>query len=201
MRLENELQMWLNSSLFVLGFLVLILGMWILLLPSSFLRSGQYLGKWISTEKYFDAINRPRYQEGVIYRHHRLVGGVIILGALYTLYMLLYEVDIKQSISVLPIVINSYWSEWFYNTTYITLMWANALASIIGIVVFLRPSMLKRLEKILNVWIVPERKLKKLDETHEISIDIFPGGNPRLFGLAVVLGGLYIMLSMGVVLL
>ena len=201
MGLDNALQTWLTSTLFVLGSLVFLLGLWILLLPASFMKVGESLGKWVSTEKYFDAIDKPRYQEGLIYRHHRIAGSLIVLGAIYTLVMLITRAGIAEFSVLLPVVINPYWSEWFYGTAYALLVGANVLAVAVGIIIFVRPSLLKGIEKTLNRWIIPERGLKKLDETHEISLDIFPGGRPRLFGLAVALGGLYIMLSMGVVLL
>jgi len=198
---DSAVQIWLASTLCILGALVFLLGLWILVLPASFLRAGQSLGRWVSTEEYFDVIDRPRYQDGLIYRHHRISGSLITLGAFYTLVMLIVRADIKGSSGLLPVIINPIWSEWFYGTLYSLLVGANVLAVVVGIVVFIRPSMLKGIEKTMNMWIIPERSLRKLDEPHEISVDIFPGGKPRLFGLAVALGGLYMMLSMGVLLL
>ncbi|MEX2353258.1 MAG: hypothetical protein WD709_03650, partial [Gammaproteobacteria bacterium] len=151
--------------------------------------------------EYFDAIDKPRYQESFIYRYHLIFGSLIVLGAAYTLVMLILNADIDAIAGQLPILINHYWSVWFYGTLYYILVGANALAVLAGVVVFMRPSMLKDIELTLNRWIVTERRLKNLDEPHEISLDVLPGGNPRLFGLAVTLGGLYIMLSMGVMLL
>jgi hypothetical protein len=115
--------------------------------------------------------------------------------------MLVLQIDIEVMAGRLPAVINPYLSEWFYSTVYYLLAIANLLAVVVGIVVFVRPSLLKGIEQTLNKWVTAGPGLKKLDETHEISLDVLPGGHPRLFGLAVALGGLYIMLSMGVVLL
>jgi len=201
MEMNNVIQLWLTTSLFFIGVVIFLLGLWILIAPGSFLRIGQYLGSWVNTEKYFDAIDKPRFQEGLLYRQHRWVGGLIFVGALYTLLMLLLKVNINILKASLPVIGNAYVSEWLYGSIYSILVVANVFALIIGVVVFARPSMLKWIESILNRWIYTEKKLKKLDVTHEISIDIFPGGNPRLFGLAVALGGLYISLSMGVMLL
>lgn len=201
MELNSVFQVWMTSAMLFLGALVFLLGLWILIFPASFLRMGKSLGKWVSTEDYFDVIDTPRYQESLIYRNHRIVGVLIVVGALYTLVMLIVRVDMKALTGLLPVVINPFWSEWFYSSAYLILIGANVLALAVGIVIFSRPSMLKGIEKTMNMWIIPERKLKKLDEPHEISIDIFPGGRPRLFGLAVALGGLYIMLSTAIVLL
>lgn len=196
MILNTEIQFWLASSMLLLGALVFLLGLWILSVPDNFLKVAQMMSKWISTDQYFDYMDRPRYQERFIYKHHHVAGVLIVLGAMYTLVMLSGDVDIKK----LPVIINSFWSSWIYNSFYYLLIGANLLAVAAGIVVFIRPSLLKGVEGSLNKWISTGDNLKKLDETHEISLDILPG-NPRLFGLAVMLGGLYIILSMAVVLL
>lgn len=201
MQFENEIHIWLTSAMLGVGMLVFFLGLWILILPTRFLKTSQSLGKWVSTEKYFDALDKPHYQESSIYRHHRFAGSLIVLGAAYTLVVLITRVDINVMAAALPTVINLFWSEWLYGAIYILLTGANILAVVVGVVIFTRPSMLKSIENTLNTWMVTDRRLKKLDEVHEISIDVFPGGNPRLFGLAVTLGGLYIMLSMAVMLL
>jgi hypothetical protein len=201
MQFDNDIQIWLTSAMFGLGLLVFILGLWILILPARFLKTGQSLGKWVSTEEYFDAMDKPRYQESLIYRHHRIAGSLIVLGAAYTLLMLIARADISAFAGIFPTVINPFWSEWFYGALYSMLLVANMLAIVVGLIVLIRPSILKGIEMTLNRWIVPESRLKKLDEPHEISVDVFPGGNPRLFGLAVTLAGLYIMLSMTIALL
>jgi hypothetical protein len=199
MVLNTEIQFLLINFMLVVGVLVFLLGLWILILPSHFLKVGQSLSKWVTTDEYFNYLDKPHYQERLIYKYHRLAGGLIILGALYTLGILILKVDIG-SISRLPVVISSFWSDWLYGTVYYLLIGANILAVAAGIIVFARPSMLKGIEQSLNKWVTTGQNLKKLDETHEISLEILPG-NPRLFGLAVALGGLYISMSMGVMLL
>lgn len=200
MGMNTEIAFWLINSMFVFGVFIFLLGLWILILPAHFLKAGQSLSKWVTTDRYFDYMDKPHYQERGIYKHHRIAGALIVLGALYTLAMLLVKIDIGVVYAKLPVVINLFWSEWFYNTVYYLLIGANILAVVVGGIVFVRPSNLKGIEQILNRWVVTEQGLKRLDRTHEIAIEILPG-NPRLFGLAVTLGGLYIILSMGIMLL
>lgn len=198
--MNTAIQMWLINSMLLLGMLIFLLGVWILILPTHFLKVGQSLSKWVTTDHYFDYMDKPRYQEKVIYKHHRASGILIVAGALYTLVMLLHKIDIDVVYTKLPAIINTFWSEWFYSTAYYLLVGANILAVVVGSIVLLRPSLLKGVEQSLNKWINPEKSLKRLDETHEIALEILPG-NPRLFGLAVTLGGLYIVLSMVIMLL
>jgi len=201
MRLESTIQIWLTSALLGVGILIFLLGLWILLLPTGFLQTGRLLGKWINTDEYFHVLDKPRYQESLIYRHHRIAGGLILLGAAYTLVVLVARADVNSISLVLPTIINSFLSGWLYGALYSLLVIFNMFAIVVGVIIILRPSALKGIESTLNRWIQTDSKLKTLDEPHEISVDVFPGGNPRLFGLAVALAGLYILLSMAVVLL
>lgn len=200
MGVDNELYLWLVNSLLILGVVLFLLGLWILITPASFLRMGQAMSKWITTADYFEYLDKPHYQEREIYKHHRVIGALVFIGALYTLVMLALNMSVEAITIALPAVVNAYWSEWLYGSLYYILLTANFLTVIIGAVIFTRPSLLKGVERVLNRWIDPEGRLKKLDERHEIALEVLPG-NPRLFGLAVTLGGLYIMLSMGEMLL
>lgn len=190
---------WLTGSLFWLGAVVLIIGLWLLISPASFLKTGNLLGRWVSTDSYFETLDRPRFQERAIYKYHRGFGALIFSGALYSMVILMMtETDIV--IDQLPVIVNRHWSEWFYLTLYSILIGANGLAAVVGLLVFIRPSLIKGIEQVLNKWIGIEQKLKKLDERHEISLSILPG-SPRLFGLAVSLAGIYMMLSLGILFL
>lgn len=200
MAVNSALQFWLASSMFIVGMLLIALGLWILCLPEHFLRVGKSMSRWIATDHYFETLDRPRYQERFIYKHHFISGGLILAGALYTLVMLIIKVDFDAIPAAMPVVINRFWSEWFYMAFYYLLVGANLLAVLVGLVIIIRPSALKRIEEGLNRWVSTGQQLKKLDETHEIALEVLPG-NPRLFGLAVMLGGLYIALSMAILLL
>ncbi len=197
---NTEMQRWIANSLFILGVLIFLIGLCLIIQPSKFLQFGQSMGKWISTEKYFNSLDRPHYQERFIYKHHLIFGSLIIIGAIYTLYMLVFNVTVSMILVSLPEVINYFWSDWFYSTAYYLFIAAKTIALIVGIIILIRPSYLKGIETYLNKWIISDDKLMGLDEAHEISTNILPG-SPRLFGLAVVLGGLYIMLSMAIMMI
>lgn len=194
------MHIWLTGSLFWLGAVVMVIGLWLLAFPASFLKTGNLLGRWVSTDSYFETLDRPRYQERAIYKYHKVFGGLIFLGAIYSMVMLIMQVDVTMVIDQFPVIVDGFWSEWFYTVLYYLLLAANGFAVLAGIVVFIRPSLLKDIEAVMNKWIASEQRLRKLDERHEISLAILPG-NPRLFGLAVTLAGAYIMLSMGILFL
>ena len=104
--MNTEIQFWLINSMFLLGVLIFLLGLWILILPAHFLKAGQSLSKWVVTDQYFDYMDKPRYQEKGIYKYHRIAGALIVLGALYTLVVLLVKIDIGVVYTKLPVVIS-----------------------------------------------------------------------------------------------
>ena len=190
---NHALQIWMTSFLFILGLLVTAVGLWMLISPQQFLKTGMLLSKWVGTEGYFTSLDKPHYQERVFYKHHRVVGGMIVLGAAYTLAVLL-KVDME---TIRPNLFNRNFSnvtDWLYSAAHFLIVGGNILAIVFGIVMFTRPSMLKNLEERMNKWIPTEEKLKKLDEIHNMPANILPG-KPRLWGLIVILCGLYIVIS------
>ncbi len=200
MGMNNEIQLWAINSILLIGLLIFFIGVWILIMPHGFLKASKSLGRWISTDSFFDSLDRPRYQERFIYKHHRVAGALIITGAVYTLFMMFERIDISMLVSQLPQIGNRFWSEWLYGALYALVISANLLALLIGLIVLVRPSVLKILETHMNKWVVTGKDLKKLDKSHDIALDILPG-NPRLFGLAVALGGIYIVISMAIMLI
>jgi len=200
MGINNEIQLWAINSIMMIGLLIFFIGLWILILPQGFLKASKLLGRWISTDAFFEFLDRPRYQERIIYKYHRIAGTLIITGAVYTLFIMIQKIEISMLVSQLPQIVGRFWSEWFYGALYGLVISANLLALIVGGIVLIRPSLLKILETYLNKWVITGQDLKKLDQSHEIALDILPG-NPRLFGLAVTLGGVYIVISMAILLL
>ena len=188
---------WASSVIFWLGVLIVLLGLSMIIVPKKVHSIGEKLNFWISTEHIFDEVDKPRFLERYVYRHHYLVGVIIILGAAYCLYVFLIAKDINYLLSNLPLISdNRILSEWIYQGLFYFLVFAIFLSLIIGMIILIRPSLLKTLEKYSNHWINNEQIFKRLDATRSIPEHVLPG-NMRLFGVAVVLGGLYIILTIG----
>ncbi len=88
----------------------------------------------------------------------------------------------------------SEFGKWLIVSTYYLLLGGLGIALIIGLVVLVRPSLLKSLEKWGNRWIDTDSELEGFDRIHEIPGNILPG-RPRWFGAFVLLGALYIIYS------
>ena len=194
------LQEWLISALFALGALIVLLGIAMMLMPGHIVRAGASLNRWISTDRFFHNLDRPRHTERALYRHHRILGACIIAGSLFILYVFLFQLRLQLLIENLPTLGNPAVSDWVYSSAIYLLEAGAVVTLLIGAVVVMRPSLLKKLEEWSNHWVETGTRLRGLDRRHDIPESIFPG-NLRLFGLAVLLGGIYIMLSTGAALL
>ena len=91
----SPLAQWLITSLFWLGALVLIIGIVFIVAPGWAVNTGNNFNRWISTKEFFDSLDRPRYQERWIYRHHLISGAIIIAVVCYVLYTFLIALGIK----------------------------------------------------------------------------------------------------------
>jgi hypothetical protein len=190
----NEAYVWFMTSLFVLGVLLVPLGLSFLLIPEKMLRIGEKLNHWISTEHIFDSLNRPRFLERFVYRHHSIFGILVIAISTICIYMMLFYADISLIMYKLLLMVETEFSKWLLVSLYYILAGANVLAFMLGVIIVIRPSVLKTLEDKANHWFEAEEKLKVLDNTRDLPDSIFPG-NPRIFGTLILIAALYILMN------
>lgn len=96
-------------------------------------------------------LERPWHIERLVYRHHRKFGGLIVASS--TLFLILLTIQRGQPFGINLVA-------WPGGARLIQLIrvaeWGFALfALIVGIFVFIRPSLLKRFEASANRWIEP----------------------------------------------
>jgi hypothetical protein len=181
------------NLLFWAALVTLCLGLCMLAAPQRILRLGQVLNRWVSTDYFFRRLDTPHYGERFFYRYHVLFGSFIILGSSYIFYRFMY--DFKPDSFVLPLFTSNTANQWL--TT--SLVFMNILFSILvflfGLIIVLRPSLLKRLEAVLNRWFVTEESIRKLDLQLPTPDSVF-GRRPRMMGIIIVAGSLYILMNL-----
>jgi hypothetical protein len=182
------------TSLFILGVLLIPLGLSFLIIPEKLEEIGNKLNRWIITEHFFEVLNKPRYQERLFYRHHRVIGVLVMVCAVVCIYMMTFYTDIINVLDKVLQLTDSVFGQTILGTSYYLLIGANAIAFIVGLILIIRPSALKDIEKISNSWFETEQKLKVLDNTRDLPESMFPG-NPRIFGTIILIGAIYIIIS------
>ncbi len=196
---DSQTTLWLVSALFWIGVVLIPLGLLLVLRPQKATRLAELLNRWISTQNFFEAINKPRYQEKYFYRYHHLLGLVIVLLSSVSIYMLVFHSGVETTASYFVKLAQSEFERWLFVNLYYVLVFVMFISLLIGGIVLARPSALKKLESWGNRWIATEDKLRPLDEVHDLPRNIL-SEKPRLFGLFVLLGATYIMyMTIGVV--
>ncbi len=189
---DSQTILWLVSTLFWVGVMLVPLGLVLLLAPGKAIKLADCLNRWISTQAFFDAINKPRYHEKHFYRHHHLLGASIVILASFSIYMLMFYVNMDTAVAYFMALAKSEFERWLFVNFYYLLVIMLFIALAVGVVIFSRPSALKKLETWSNQWISTEEKLHSLDEMHDLPGNIL-SERPRLFGLFILFGAAYIM--------
>ena len=195
--MTNVMGTWFATSLFCLGILFVPVGLALIIMPTRFLTWGNSVNRWISTSTFFNTLDKPRNYERFYYKHHRIFGAVIVVLAAVTIYMLVFHADLDATTAAVQKLAMSVFGKWLLKTCLYILIGLSVLALIAGIVIFIRPSLLKSMEALGNRWIDTGAPLDRFNEVHDIPANILPG-RPRLFGCFVLLGALYILYTMGV---
>ncbi|MBI2994814.1 MAG: hypothetical protein HYY48_11675 [Gammaproteobacteria bacterium] len=186
----------LTTVFFWGGMIVLVIGAAMTVAPKLVIRLGEVLNRWVSTDEAFHSLDAPRSSERWFYRHHRVCGGLLILGAAYVLYTFAFAFDPAKLSRRIVLFHSQSATEWLLNSLSFINIAFSVLAMAIGSVTFLRPSLLKGLEQRANRWYGVDDSLKRLDVQLKAP-DAWFRKRPRLLGLLIVAGSLYIVLSLG----
>lgn len=177
------------------GIVVLIIGIAITIAPGMMIRLGEVLNRWVSTDEIFHRLDVPRSTERLFYRHHRVFGVLLTLGAAYVLYSFLFAFD-YQSISREVILFHSAaTTEWLLSALSFLNIGFSLVGIGLGLVILFRPSLLKALEQWANRWYGVDDSLKRLDVQLKMPDSWFQK-RPRLLGVLIVAGSLYIVFSL-----
>lgn len=187
-------QEWLASVLFWLGLCIAAFGLVLLLFPAYAVQLGHRMNRWVSTDAFFQLLDRPHYRERLVYRWHRLFGVLVVFASLYIIYVFGFRTDVDVLVRAMPLFREKIINQWLIDALIYFFLGASCLTCGLGLLISIRPSLLKRLEQGANAWIGLDKSLDKLNNRYEIPENILPG-NVRLFGTFVLLGGLYIMFA------
>lgn len=153
----------------------LLAGVLLLLAPAQMLRLADYLNREYSFNWLASILDQPRYIEPFIYRHHRVSGLILTVLTAYFLW--------RAGTAFIPPVVPP--------TPYIILVVFNAMAFLLGVVIFTRPSLLKRTERTANRWLHTEALARLLDKRFD-KPDRLARRYPRALGAVILVLVLYI---------
>lgn len=168
-----------------------LIGAGILLKSERIVFLNQYFSRWISANKIQEQLDRPRWTERFFYRHHRLVGGVLFVGAIFVLYVFLFGSRTRR---IYAAITPGNW--WLMDALVGALLGGSVLAALVGIIVLAKPSLLREIEKSANRWISTEGVVRFFDGIRNY-FDQQILRHRKIAGVFMIIGGLYILIVLG----
>jgi len=174
--------------------LSLLVGIWMLLKPDVALRLNQYFNRWFATDKLTSVLISRHNIDGVLHRHFRFVGALVLGGSVYCLlYGLFFAIKSKDLTSLLF----QSWSQpvtaWLTAALIVILVAGNVFAVVVGAGLLFRPGLIAKLE----TWANDSYRSEKLQhalvalQIHRRPLE----RHIRLVGVLVVAGSLSALAS------
>lgn len=174
----------------------LVLGILLLLDAARVMRWNHALNAWYSTRGATDILDRPVEVKRAVYRWHRVAGVVVFAGALFTLDALIFGLKTAAVARAFRDLGNPVILGLLLETVRIFLIVGNLVAFLAAAVLIFRPSLLKGLE----TW--GDRQYGNWQsslpfDAMRFQPDDFVRSKPRLVGVLILLGSLYVLVSLG----
>jgi hypothetical protein len=177
----------------------LVIGIMLVVDSARVMRWNHALNAWYSTRKAADVLERPVEVKRAVYRWHRVAGVLVFAGAFFTLDALIFGLKTAALARAFRDVANPTLLGLIFETVRIFLIVGNLAAFLAAAVLVFRPSLLKGLE----TW--GDRQYGNWQfslplDAMRFQPDDFVRAKPRLVGALIVLGSLYVLLSLGLLL-
>jgi hypothetical protein len=174
----------------------LLMGIALIFRSSLVARVSARMNVWISSRKAMRPLEAPIDIERAVYRWHRLVGALLLVGALFTLYVVTTRFQGPELSLVLGKFFRVEIAKWIGQSLRIFLIVANLAALLFAAVMILRPSALKPME----AWANRQYSGRQATRAWEIPrnlIDPFVQNNPRFIGALLTLASLCVLVVLG----
>lgn len=162
--------------------------------PQSLIRLNQASSKWVSARRALKPLEVTRPIEPLVYRRRAIIAPLILAGALYTLYVIVFDYDAQQATAVFSPPYDKDLVSWLLQNTIIVLVIGSILGIILAIFMLVRPLQLGKIEAWANRSVSTRTALKGLDAAY-YQPDRFVTEKPRLAAAFIILGSLYVMLN------
>jgi len=185
-----------NILLLFGGALGVVIGIMLIVDSARVFRLSDRMNTWISTRQAMRPLETSIPVERALYRRHRIVGALIAVGALYALWFLVLRFDSAQIVSVMRRMMQVSVARWITESIRIFLIVCNAFAVLVGLLVLVRPSLIKGFEEWANRQYSGRLATRPLELPHS-GPDRLVRANPRLFGALLTVGGLFVLIFLG----
>ena len=173
--------------------LSMIYGIWLLLFPDTAISLNNKINKSFSMRKSTKSFEKPISIERWFYRHAKIIGSILMLGALYLFYLLFWELNYVYLAKTLPNFTNLIW-EWLLQVFQIFFAIMAIVVFFMGFLITVRPSSLKPMEQAANKWVSTRQKMQFMSEEVGKS-DLLLSRFPRQIGAIILIASAIVLLN------
>ncbi len=192
-----ELSLWRTLAVFLMfgSLLGILAGVLLIYKPHLMERINRVANRWISTRRLDQFLDRSISIEHWFYQYHRLLGIMVVLGACYILgyFGLLFDkaITLQRLAGHMPIRL----LDWLLDALVLASLTGAGAALLVGLFLWLRPSLLRGIEEETNQWISSRRATKPLEIPRD-QVDQFVGRHASRVGWLLLLGSIYLFFAM-----
>lgn len=182
------------SYLFIIvgTFVGLILGLGLAFVPSITLKFNEKINARISLREKTKSIETQIKSEPFFYKHSHVSGLVLIVGSLFVLYTLA-TFNPYTLIPHLPKSISPPAWDWLLQAGQVFFFITCSFILIFGLIVLIRPSMVKNFEQAANHWVSTRQHFSKMSNDINL-VNKLVHAYPRTFGGFITLFSLIVLL-------
>lgn len=174
----------------------LVVGVMLIIDSERVMRWNHSLNRWFSSQPALQPLDRSIDVKRAIYRWHRVLGVLLFAGALYTLDVVAFSAKTEPLVRAFRDLGNPTLVALIVEAARIMLIVGNVAALLAAAVLCFRPSLLKGLE----AWGDRQYHFPQSNDSLEAmrhGPDELVRARPRLLGGVIALGGLYVLASLG----
>ncbi|HEX5336984.1 MAG TPA: hypothetical protein VFW53_00950 [Gallionella sp.] len=193
----NEIYLWRALALFLLfGALSgVALGALLIARPAWLARVNRVANRWVSTRHLHQFLDRMVSIEHWFYLHHRMVGAAVVLGAAYLFIHFGLLFDKAAALRHLSHVAPTRLLDGLLDALVLSALLGAAVALLVGLFLWLRPSLLRGIEEQANRWLSLRRATRPLEIPRD-HVERFVARHAQSVGWLLLLGSIYLIIAL-----
>jgi hypothetical protein len=194
---QVKMLLWQDLAIFLLlgALLGMLLGLLLILRPRLVERLNRSANRWVTTRHLNRWLDRSYSIEHWLYQRHRATGIVIVAGATYILVYFGLLFDKANALQHLGGRLPPQLLDGLLDALVLCALVGGVVALIVGLFMWLRPSMLRGFEEQSNRWVSTRRATRVLDVPHD-EVDRFVQRHARQVGWLLLLASIYLFVAM-----
>ena len=157
------------------------------------------MNRWVSVRKSLAPLERPHNIAPTVYKYRRGFSAAFIIGAAFSIVMLVAKVDVRAVVSLLGADPHSFVGPWIAQSLCWLMIGGSVLAIVIGIILGFFPRVLAAIEMRANRWYSPRRIGKGADVMY-LTLDRWVEYSPRTAGWIIAIAALVVAFNSAFVL-